>query len=229
MAIESLSNVQDPLWSSLVRLAINVATLFIIVCLVYPRFTKRRDHMFPFFLMGIMIFTICILLKKVELQMGMALGLFAIFSIMRFRTENLLTKSMAYLFTVVGISVVNALFDYPHPVRGTIVVNLVVIFAVLLLEIYFNKFWKEEENIPEIKTSKTAHKKADTKAEIAKQMNKYQVIYDNLKLVNPDLMPELIKDISKRIGKNIERIELRKVDLIKKNAVLDVFFKQKTF
>jgi hypothetical protein len=227
MAVESLSNVQDPLWGALVRLAINVTTLYIIVCLVYPRFTKRRDHMFPFFLMGIMIFTICILLKKVELQMGMALGLFAIFSIMRFRTENLLTKSMAYLFTVTGISVVNALFDYPHPVRGTIVVNLVVILAVLLLEIYFNKFWKEEENIAEIKASKTGHKKADIKPERPKPLNRYEVLYDNLKLVNPDLMPELIKDISKRIGKNIERIEIRKVDLIKKNAVLEVFFKQK--
>ena len=67
--------------------------------------------------------------------MGMALGLFAVFSIMRFRTENLETKNMAYLFTVIGISVINAMFDFPHPVRGTILVNIIIILTVFLLEI----------------------------------------------------------------------------------------------
>ena len=93
--------------------------------------------MFPFFLMGIMIFTICILLKNVEIQFGMALGLFAIFSIIRFRTINFSTKDMSYLFAVVGLSAVNAMFDYPHPVRGTIIVNLIVILTILFLEIAF--------------------------------------------------------------------------------------------
>ena len=93
--------------------------------------------MFPFFLMGIMIFTICILLKKVEIQFGIALGLFAIFSIIRFRTINFSTKDMSYLFAVVGLSAVNAMFDFPHPVRGTIIVNLIVILTILLLELAF--------------------------------------------------------------------------------------------
>ena len=118
MITETLLSSRDPLWGILLRLAINVVVLYIIIYLIYFRYTIRRNFMFPLFLMGTMLFLICILLKKSEMQMGMALGLFAIFSIMRFRTENLATRNMAYLFTVIGVSVINAMFDFPHPVRG---------------------------------------------------------------------------------------------------------------
>ena len=89
MTTDTLLKFQDPLWGVLLRLAIDVAVLYIIIYLIYYRFSNKKDFMFPLFLMGIMLFLICILLRKSEMQMGMALGLFAVFSIMRFRTENL--------------------------------------------------------------------------------------------------------------------------------------------
>ena len=231
MTSETLLRFQDPLWGILLRLAINVVVLYILIYLIYSRFSRKKDFMFPLFLMGIMLFLICILLRNSEMQMGMALGLFAVFSIMRFRTENLVSKNMAYLFTVIGISVINAMFDFPHPVRGTILINIIVILTVFILEISLNKFSKESDD----KSDKKADKKADRKAEKKalkkagkdnekQKFSKHQVLYDNLRLLNPDKKDELIKDISKRTGIEIEKVKIRRIDLIKANAVIDVFY-----
>ena len=235
MTTESLSNFQDPLWGILLRLAIDVAVLYIIIWLIYSRFSKRKDFMFPMFLMGIMLFLICILLKKSEMQMGMALGLFAIFSIMRFRTENLVSKNMAYLFTVIGTSVINAMFDFPHPIRGTILVNVIIISTLIILEIALNKFTVEPENKAENKAEKKAEMKAEIKAEMKadkkaeekKLFSKHEVLYDNLALLNPDKKDDLLKDISKRTGIKINKVKIKRIDLIKDNAVIDVYYKAK--
>jgi len=186
--------------------------------------------------MGIMLFLICILLKKSEMQMGMALGLFAIFSIMRFRTENLVSKNMAYLFTVIGTSVINAMFDFPHPIRGTILVNVIIISTLIILEIALNKFTVEPENKAENKAEKKAEMKAEIKAEMKadkkaeekKLFSKHEVLYDNLALLNPDKKDDLLKDISKRTGIKINKVKIKRIDLIKDNAVLDVYYKEKS-
>ncbi len=227
MTIESLSNLQDPLWGILLRLAIDVAVLYVIIYLIYFRFSKKRDFIFPLFLMGIMLFMICILLKKSEMQMGMALGLFAIFSIMRFRTENLVTKNMAYLFAVIAVSVINAMFDFPHPVRGTILVNIIIILTILILEISLNKFNKEAEDKAEKKAEKKTEKRAGKNHE-KKKFSKHQILYDKLALLNPDKMDDLLSDISKRTGIKIDKVKIRKIDLINANAVLDVYFREKS-
>jgi len=228
MTTETLLSSQDPLWGILLRLAINLVVLYIIIYLIYFRYTIRRNFMFPLFLMGTMLFLICMLLKKSEMQMGMALGLFAVFSIMRFRTENLATRNMAYLFTVIGVSVINAMFDFPHPVRGTILINIIVILTVLLLEISLNKFNKEPDDKAEKKALKKAEKEAEHKSDKDKEkkkFSKHQVLYDNLKLLNPDKKNDLIKDISRRTGIKIDKVKIRRIDLIKENAVLDVFYR----
>jgi len=228
MTTETLLSSQDPLWGILLRLAINLVVLYIIIYLIYFRYTIRRNFMFPLFLMGTMLFLICMLLKKSEMQMGMALGLFAVFSIMRFRTENLATRNMAYLFTVIGVSVINAMFDFPHPVRGTILINIIVILTVLLLEISLNKFNKEPDDKAEKKALKKAEKEAEHKSDKDKEkkkFSKHQVLYDNLILLNPHKKDDLIKDISKRTGIKIDKVKIRRIDLIKENAVLDVFYR----
>jgi hypothetical protein len=228
MTTDTLLRFQDPLWGILLRLVIDAIVLYIIIYLIYFRFSNKKDFMFPLFLMGIMLFLICILLRKSEMQMGMALGLFAVFSIMRFRTENLVSKNMAYLFTVIGVSVINAMFDFPHPVRGTILVNIIIILTVLLLEISLNKFTKEPESKSDRKEDKKAKKKAlkiAMKDEEKKKFNKHQVLYDNLKLLNPDKKDDLLRDISKRTGIEIEKVKIRRIDLIRSNAVLDVWYR----
>jgi hypothetical protein len=227
---DSLISFQDPLWSVLLRLVINTAVLFAIIYFIFFRFTKKKDDVFPFFLMGTMIFIICILLKKSEMNMGMALGLFAIFSIIRYRSENLVAKNLAYLFTVITVSVINAMFDFPHPVRGLVLVNLIIIVTVLLLELGFSKFSKDiltkEEKKALKKAGKNTESKEAKKAE-KKKYSRHQVLYDNLGLLNPDKKNELLKDISKRTGIEIDKVRIRKIDLINTNAILDVYYKEK--
>jgi len=228
---DSLVSFQDPLWSVLLRLAINTAVLFVMLYFIFFRFTKKKDDVFPFFLMGTMIFIICILLKKSEMNMGMALGLFAIFSIIRYRSENLVAKNLAYLFTVITVSVINAMFDFPHPVRGIVLVNLIIIVTVLFLELGFSKFSKDiltkEEKKALKKAGKNTEKKEAKKAE-KKKYSRHQVLYDNLALLNPDKKNDLLKDISKRTGIEIDKVRIRKIDLINKNAILDVYYKEKS-
>ena len=226
---DSLFSFQDPLWSVLLRLAINTAVLFVMLYFIFFRFTKKKDDIFPFFLMGTMIFIICILLKKSEMNMGMALGLFAIFSIIRYRSENLVAKNLAYLFTVITVSVINAMFDFPHPVRGIVLVNLIIIVTVLVLELGFSKFSKDiltkEEKKALKKEGKNTERKEAKKAE-KKKYSRHQVLYDNLGLLNPDKKNELLKDISKRTGIEIDKVRIRKIDLINTNAILDVYYKE---
>jgi hypothetical protein len=225
MSTDSIYFSQDPLVDVFIRLGINIVVLYVIVFILYKRFSNRKDFMFPLFLMGMMLFLICILLKKSEMQMGMALGLFAVFSIMRFRTENLVSKNMAYLFTVIGASVINAMFDFPHPVRGTVIINTIVILTVLVLEITLNKYSVE----PESKTDKKGKKKGEKKTEKSDEMKEYsrhQILYDNLSMLSPARKAELIKDITLRTGIVIEKVKIRRIDLINSNAVLDVYFRE---
>jgi hypothetical protein len=215
---ETMVPALDPLFGVLTRLAVEISALLIIIPGIHKRFSNNREHMFPFFLMGIMIFTICILLKKVEIQFGIALGLFAIFSIIRFRTINFSTKDMSYLFAVVGLSAVNAMFDFPHPVRGTIIVNLIVILTILFLELGFKGI--------EPQTAKKADKKKPKKDKKNKSEDGHLLIYDNLKLLNPEMRKELLKDISLRTGLTVTDIKILKIDLTKNNAELEIFCRE---
>jgi hypothetical protein len=227
---------------ALIRLAINLAVLFIIIKLLYNRYSNKKGNLFAFFLMGTMIFLLCIVLKDVELQMGMALGLFAIFSIIRYRTRNMAIKDMAYLFTVIGISALNALLDYPNPVRGTILVNLIVILTIFLLEISFKKAEKikvvkdvavkKELTAEEIEQKKAKMEQKKAKKEQKKlnkpaPMKKHQVLYDKLELLSPEKLNDLKTDVSSRTGIKTEKIRIRKINLVAGNAELDVFYRVK--
>jgi hypothetical protein len=233
MTTEIMTAANEFVIEAFIRLAINITVLFIIIKLLYNRYSNNKENLFAFFLMGTMIFLLCIVLKDVELQMGMALGLFAIFSIIRYRTRDMSIKDMAYLFTVIGISALNALLDYPNPVRGTILVNLIVILTIFLLEISFKKAEKKKvvkevvvkKELTAEELEKKAEKKEKKMLKKANSLKKHQILYDNLALLNPDKMNELITDVSTRIGVKTEKIRIRKINLVAGNAELDVFYR----
>jgi hypothetical protein len=237
MTPETMTAANEFVIEALIRLAINLVVLFIIIKLLYNRYSNKKGNLFAFFLMGTMIFLLCIVLKDVELQMGMALGLFAIFSIIRYRTRNMRIKDMAYLFTVIGISALNALLDYPNPVRGTILLNSIVILTIFLLEISFKKAEKKKV----VKVKEVAVKKELTAEELEKKaakkgkkmfkkanpLKKHPILYDNLALLNPEKMDELKTDVSSRTGIKTEKIRIRKINLVAGNAELDVYYRVK--
>jgi uncharacterized membrane protein len=190
---------QDPLWPTLLRFVVTLIVLTILIRFIYSPHTRKKRNEFSFYLMGIMIFMICILLQHVEIQLGVALGLFAVFAIMRFRSENLRLREMTYFFTVLGVSVINAMATFYNPVRGTILINLVILGSVFILEkIYYKK-----------------PKKSPGKAVL---------VYDRLELLDHSRYNELLADLSSRTKMKIEKAELREVNLIKNTAELDIFF-----
>ena len=99
----------DDFYKMLLRLSINMLFLTAIIRLSYYHFSKKTEFLFTFYLVGIVVFFLCFTLKKYELDLGLALGLFAIFGIIRYRTEPLKVREMTYLFVVIGVSIINAL------------------------------------------------------------------------------------------------------------------------
>ena len=118
----------------IIRLIINLVVLFIIVRLIYYPLTRRKDYLFTYFLVGIMVFFLCYLLESVKLQLGLALGLFAIFGIVRYRTDAVPIKEMTYLFIVIGLSVINALTGHGLSIAELIFTNLTVSLITFALE-----------------------------------------------------------------------------------------------
>ncbi len=187
---------QDPIWNVLIRFLTTLLVLIIIIRVAYFRYSRKERSVFSFFLMGIMIFMVCVLLQNVEIQLGVALGLFAIFAILRFRSEGLSMRDMTYFFTVIGVSVINAMATFYHPVRGPVMINSIIIVSVLVLELLFHKNKRERASIT----------------------------YDRLELLDDARGSELLADISTRTFKKVDRVKLKKVDLNKGTADLDIYY-----
>lgn len=188
---------EHSLWGILARFFANLIVLFILVSLIYYKNTKKEEYLFSFFLVGIMIFLICSLLESVDIKLGMALGLFAIFGILRFRTVNYTVKDMTYMFTVIGISIINSQAHVTLPVLGAIVINSFVILAALILEAFLKR----------------------------KELKSLVLIYRKLDLLLPKARQELLNDLSLQTGQKIEKLNINKMDLGKKSAEIEVFFR----
>ncbi len=145
---DNLFNLNNPVFLGImVRFVINLAVLFLLIRVVYFRYCRKEMFVFAFFLMGIMIFFIGSVLNAVFLEIGMAVGLFAIFTILRLRTTNVSVKDMAYMFTVIGISVINSLKLMGFPLLGVIIINAIIIFSAYLLEEFLVRHSSETYSI----------------------------------------------------------------------------------
>jgi len=188
----------DPIWNVLFRLLVNLIVQFILIWLIYHKYAGNKIYLFSFFQMGMMIFMLCSLLKTVDIQFGVALSLFAIFGILRFRTENMPVKTMSYMFSIVGTSAINAMANFPNPVRGFILFNILILLFTFLLEVFLK----------------------------GKDINKHRLTYRRLELLNGDKKQELLDDISLTIGRRINQVQIRNIDIPKGQADLDVFFSE---
>ncbi len=195
---DSLFNLNNPSFLGIMwRFVINLVFLFILVRVIYFRYTKKEKFLFTFFLMGIMTFFICSILRSVYVEIGMAVGLFAIFGILRLRTRNFSIKDMGYTFTTIGISVINSLKLLKFPLLGVLIINLIIIATAYILEEFLVK------------------NKSET----------HSIIYENLNLLKPDKKEKLLKDIASLTGKVILRIKIRRIDYKRKVALLDIYYK----
>jgi hypothetical protein len=196
--VDNVFNLNNPNFLGImIRFIINIIFLFILIKVVYYRYSRNEMFLFAFFLMGIMIFFIGSILNAVFLEIGMAVGLFAIFTILRLRTTNVSIKDMSYMFTTIGLSVINSLKLVGFPLLGIVIINVIIIFSAYLLEEFLIKNSSES----------------------------YSIVYRNIELLRSSKKQRLLKDISELTGKDVIKVKVRRVDYRSETALLDIFFK----
>jgi hypothetical protein len=180
----------------LARLVANLIFMTVIVrFLYYPR-TKRKDYLFTYYLIGLVTFFLCFGLKKLDIDTGMGLGLFAIFGIIRYRTDAIEIKEMTYLFIVIGISVVNALAANRISVAETALIN----FAVVGMTYGLEYLW------------------------LLKHETRKTIIYERIDLILPERSDEMKADLEARTGLNINRFEVGRIDFLNDTAQVRIYY-----
>lgn len=117
-----------------VRLALNTLIIIGVVFFMYAKNSRKKDFYFSYVAIGLVVFILCFLLNSVKLELGFALGLFAIFGIIRYRTDAIPIKEMTYLFVIIGVSVINALANKKVSYTELIFANSIIVLGLWILE-----------------------------------------------------------------------------------------------
>ena len=186
----------DDFFEMLIRFTINIIVAFILIRKIYYPIHKRKDYLFTYFLFNILIFFVCILLNGVKLKLGFAFGLFAIFGILRYRTEQLPIKEMTYLFMVISIAIVNSLSDKKVSMAELLMVNASIVVATFLLEKVF----------------------------LLKHESRKDILYEKIENVKPENHQILIEDLKERTGLEIHRVQIGKIDFLRDTVRIMIFY-----
>ena len=186
----------EDFWRLIIKTLFNLSIVLMIVRGIYYPLTKNKDYLFTYLLISLTVFLLCFLLENVKLQLGFALGLFAVFGIIRYRTDPIPIKEMTYLFLVIGISVMNALANKKISHTELIFAN----FSLLALSYVLEKIW------------------------LLKHESSKMIFYEKIELIKPNRMSDLIADLKDRTGLNITRVVIRKIDFLRDTAQLKIFF-----
>lgn len=184
------------LYTMLFRLVVNIVALTILIRFLYYPITKRKDYLFTYYLIGMITFFLCFALKKLDIDTGMGLGLFAIFGIIRYRTDAIEIKEMTYLFVVIGLSVVNSLASRQISVSEMIAINVVIIALIYGLEY----IW------------------------LLKHETRKTIIYERIDLITPEKYDEMKADLEARTGLVINRFDIGRIDFLNDTAQVRIFY-----
>ena len=193
---------------TLLRFVLCFLVNWFIVKFLYFKKSKRRDFFFTFIIISVAIFFLVYLMMGMDrgkATMGVGLGLFGIFSIMRYRTDTMPVREMTYLFVVVCLSVVHAMadsmgVDNNGKMIGTPISELLVIDAIVIASIVMF------ERTLKVEPSKL-------------------VQYDRIELVKPDRYQELVADLEERLGLKVLKVEVGAIDFLRDMAMLRVYYK----
>lgn len=178
-----------------IRFSFNlVATLLVVV--LYARISRKKEFYFSYCAISVAVFLLVYLLENVKLELGFALGLFAIFGIIRYRTDTIPPKEMTYLFVIIAVSVINALSkDYIGYLELSLV-NLLLVGTLWVLE----------------------------KALMLRQEDSLLVVYENIENLHKEKENELLADLRNRTGIKIKRYQIEKIDFLRDVAKITIFF-----
>jgi hypothetical protein len=180
------------------RLLIDLVSITVLVRLIYFRIYRKKDYLFTFYLFNIIIYIITYLLNKVDLSMGAAFGLFAVFSMLRYRTEGISTKEMTYLFIVIAVGLICAVSKGSYFELG--ILNVILIVATYALD----GDWLVKSEMTKI------------------------IIYENIELTKKENRDALIQDLRARTGLNIHRISIVRVDYMRDIAEIHIYYYEHT-
>jgi hypothetical protein len=176
------------------RLLIDITAVFVLIRFVYFPIYRSREYVFTFFIFNLIIFLITYLLNKVEMSMGAAFGLFAVFSMLRYRTEDISIKDMTYMFLVISMGLINAV------TKGSWDELLLIMSIIILIT------WLLE--------SKVLMKKEVSRI----------IMYENIELIKPENRQQLMEDLEKRLGVKVNHVTIGKVDFLRDTAQVQVHY-----
>ena len=193
-----LMNWED-FWDLVIRSVFNLAVVLVLVRVLYYRITPRKEYLFTYILISVVVFFMIMLLENVGVEIGFALGLFAIFGMLRYRTQQIPIREMTYLFLVIGVSVINSLANRRVSYSELLLTNAAIVLVTYLLE----------------------------KVYLLKTETKKLVFYEKIELIKPENREEMIADLAERTGLPIHRIEIDRIDYLRDSARIYIFYFEK--
>ena len=195
-----------------IRFFVNLVFSWIIVHCFYYRKSRRRDYYFTFLVFSSAMLMMLCMMGNVEIGIGLTLGLFAIFGVIRYRTETVPIREMTYMFVIIAVAAINGLSPIfklagegtanphytfePANVGILLITNLLLIAVIAILE----------------------------SEKIVKHTSTKLVLYDRIDLIVPERREELVEDLQKRLGLKIDNLEVGHVDFLKDSAFIKVYY-----
>ncbi len=188
----------NDIYKMVFRFALNFFFISVIIRGLYYKHARRTEFVFTFYMVSIVIFFLCFTLQNFTLDLGMALGLFAIFGIIRYRTLTIDIKEMTYLFVVIGVSVINALANKNMSYAEVFTSNIAIVGAIYIIEKYVLSKARVEQR---------------------------SVTYNHLENVKPENYHQLVTDLKDKTGLDITEVSVLKTDLANGICTLNIFYR----
>jgi len=183
----------------MIRFGFNLSIAFIIIKLIYHRNrSSNLDFVFTYFMFNSLIFFFAYLLGNITINMGFAFGLFAVFAILRYRTDPIPIKEMTYLFIVITIGVINALSGNEVSYTILLFTNITLVVLTYFLETYWQK------NL----------------------LIRMTVEYEKIENIKPENRDALLADLKERTGLNIQSLEFRRMNFLRDTARIRIYYKE---
>ncbi len=183
----------------LVRLVFDFIVIFIVAKLIYFKVRRNSNILFSLLLINIIVFSVCYLLQSVQLTIGFAFGIFAVFSILRYRTQQIPIKDMTYIFISISLAIFNALTNIETGYEIMVFTNVIIIITIYVFE---KKF-------------------------ILNEASKI-IIYEKIDLIKPENHQQLLEDLSQRTGLKINRFEIGRIDFMRDTARIKIYYYDNT-
>ena len=179
------------------RLSLNLAFTSVVILAVYYRLYRNREFVFVYYIFNLITFSMCVLLRKVPMELGFALGLFAVFGILRYRTEEIRMRDLTYLFIMIGIGIINGVANKKVSTAELLLVNAAIGGITALLELPHS----------------------------SQRQGATPMLYDNLELLKPHNRDQMVADIVKRTGLDVVRVQIHRIDMLRDAAEITIFYR----